>query len=360
MKASRLNSFQEPLRIETIVRPKVTNRNVLVKVLASRIPAFTQGVVDGSLNYSVPPFPFTPGSGAVGFVEEVADDVLNLTKGQLVIIDPLIQSNYMATKPDAILLGWNALTPERHLQMKYKDGTWAEYVLVPVENVIPLPKSDYSNEQWVVIGYMGISYGALLKGGFKAGQVIVVNGATGTLGSSTVLLALAMGASRIIIVGRDESALKSLQQLDPKRVFPVVLSSSMEETTKNIQALAIDADYPKHQGAHLVIDAIGRSKTTDPSIACLRSLKPKGVLVFVGSVVPPIPISFMEVMVKEIEIRGSFMFPQEAFGDIIRMVVSSVLDLNKIKLVSFKLEDILKAISEAANLKGLNFVVVKP
>jgi len=358
MKAVRLNSFQEPLRIETVVRPKVTNGNVLVKILASRIPAFTKGVVDGSLKYSVPPFPFTPGAGAVGWVEEVADDVFNLTKGQFVIIDPLIQSNYIAAKPDAFLIGWNALTQERELQKKYKDGTWAEYVLVPVESVIPLPKSNYSHEQWVVIGYMGISYGALLKGGFKAGQVIVVNGATGTLGSTTVLLALAMGASRIIIVGRDESALKGLQQLDPKRVFPVVLSSSIEETTKNIQALAIEADYPRHQGAHLVIDAIGLSKTSDPSIACLRSLKPKGVFVFVGSVIPPIPISFMEVMLKEIEIRGSFMFPQEFFGDMIRMAVSGVLDLNKIKLVSFKLEDILKAISEAANLKGLTFVIV--
>lgn len=96
------------------------------------------------------------------------------------------------------------------------------------------------------------------------GQIVVVNGATGILGSSAVILALAFGASRVIAVGRDVATLESLRALDPKRVFPVALSSSIEEDEKKIAALAAEADYPKNEGAHVFIDLVGMTKVIPP------------------------------------------------------------------------------------------------
>ena len=47
----------------------------------------------------------------------------------------------------------------------------------------------------------------------KPTQTLVVNGATGGLGSAAVLVGLAMGASKVVAVGRNEEKLKALEQL---------------------------------------------------------------------------------------------------------------------------------------------------
>lgn len=187
-----------------------------------------------------------------------------------------------------------------------------------------------------------------------------MNGATGTVGSAVVLLVLSLGACRVIAVGRDVDALKSLQALDPRRVSIVPLSSSIDDDSKKIAALAADADYPKNEGAHLFIDAIGGATTSDPTLACLTSLKRHGIAVFVGSVFSPLPINYMDVMLKRLEIRGSWMFSQDDFGDLIRLVASGVVDFNKINVHSFPLDQVNAAISKASTVKGLDWVILEP
>ena len=239
----------------------------------------------------------------------------------------------------------------------------AEKFLVPSNAIVPLPDSvtlHYTTAQLGIFSFIGISYGAILRGDFKPGQIVVVNGATGTIGSSVVLLLLSLGASRVIAVGRDVDTLKSLQALDPRRVFTVPLSSSIDDDSKRIAALATEADYPTNEGAHLFIDAIGGATTSDPTLACLKSLRRRGIAVFVGSVFSPLPINYLDVMRKQLEIRGSWMFSQDVVGDLIRLVASGVVDLNKIKVHPFPLDQVNAAISKASNLKGLDWVILEP
>jgi alcohol dehydrogenase len=295
---------------------------------------------------------------------DVAGDVYDISKGQMVVAPNFIASTDPYSKNDAILIGWTAASPfGARLQQIYKEGSLAEQLLVPSNAIVPLPDSvtlQYSTAQLGIFGYIGISYDAILRGEFKPGHVVVVNGATGTIGSSVVLLVLSLGASRVIAVGRDIDALKSLEALDPRRVFIVPLSSSIDEDSKKIAALAAEADYPKNEGAHLFIDAIGAAMTPDPTLACLKSLKRYGIAVFVGSVFPPVPINYMEVMHKWLEIRGSWMCSLDAFGGLIRLVASGVVDLNKIKVHPFPLDQVNAAISKASTLKGLDWVIVEP
>ncbi len=81
---------------------------------------------------------------------------------------------------------------------------------------------------------------------------------------------------------------------------------------------------------------------------------------FVGSVFPPLPINYMDVMRKQLEIRGSWMFNQDDFGGLIRLVTSGVVDLNKIKVHPFPLDQVNAAVSKASTLKGLDWVVLEP
>jgi len=48
----------------------------------------------------------------------------------------------------------------------------------------------------------------LLAGYLQPGETLVVNGATGGFGSAGVVLALAMGAGKVVATGRNEQALE--------------------------------------------------------------------------------------------------------------------------------------------------------
>jgi len=52
-------------------------------------------------------------------------------------------------------------------------------------------------------------YGGFLRGEFQVGETAIANGASGYFGSAAVLIALAMGAARVVAAGHDRAALES-------------------------------------------------------------------------------------------------------------------------------------------------------
>ena len=60
-------------------------------------------------------------------------------------------------------------------------------------------------------GYLGTSFAALRIGGVGAGSAIAINGITGTLGAGATLLALGMGATRILGIGRNRDMLAQVE-----------------------------------------------------------------------------------------------------------------------------------------------------
>lgn len=298
-------------------------------------------------------------------IVELASNVFDLRKGQTVLLPDVLSSNSWGD--DRILVGWTNVSQNgERMQKLYKDGAWAEKLLVPASALFPIPDaltSEYSTAQLGVLGYFGIGYGAVLRGDLKPGQVVVINGATGCIGTSALLFALAMGASRIIAVGRDEETLKELQTLDPKRVFPVALGNNIQEDTQRIAKIASEGDHPRHQGAHLVIDAVGGVHVTaESTLACIASLRNRGVVSFVGGISVPLPLNYRELFIaKTLDLRGSFMLDSlDSFGDIVRMIASGVLDIGKLRVHAFPLAQINEAVAEAAKYKGLDWAVVEP
>lgn len=88
MKAARLYETGKPLKIEEIAEPTLRSGSVIVKVLSTHIPSFTEGVISGELGYALPEMPFTPGTSAIATIEAVADDVFDLSVGQKVFCGP--------------------------------------------------------------------------------------------------------------------------------------------------------------------------------------------------------------------------------------------------------------------------------
>lgn len=202
------------------------------------------------------------------------------------------------------------------------------------------------------LGYLAIPYGGFLRGELRPGQVLIVSGATGSLGAAAVIVALAMGVSKIVAVGRDEEMLEKLVQLDPRRVINAPLKGDASEYTERINRVAGEAD--------MVLDVLGGVTNPEPTIACINALRPRGTAIFMGGVKADIPLPYPQIMQRELTIRGAFMYPRQAPGELLRMVAAGTLNLSAIQTHIFKLEDIASAIAKAATLKGLNYCVLAP
>jgi len=155
------------------------------------------------------PEDFVPGGNAIGTVLAVGSDIWHLKNGQRVVSSSYLVAGENVQEPGQLLIG--VTSPGGigdELQRSWKDGTLAEYALLPAQNVTPIEGlDDYGLPQLTAITRCIVPYGGLLRGRLKAGETVIVNGATGAYGSAAVLVALAMGAARVVAAGRKRKTL---------------------------------------------------------------------------------------------------------------------------------------------------------
>ena len=186
MKAVRLEQAGSPLRLEEIAEPTPQPGGVVVKIVCAPVLAFMKQAFSGNLGYTMPT-PFTPGANAIGVVEAVASDVFGLEPGQPVYVDPSMASHNNASRSDAILIGLTGLTPlSSRLQEIWRDGSFAEKALYPAECLTPLDKVwTMDHQRLACLSYLSIPYGSLLRGEFRPGQTLIVNGGNWRTGSGS-------------------------------------------------------------------------------------------------------------------------------------------------------------------------------
>ncbi|MBW4602971.1 MAG: zinc-binding dehydrogenase [Calothrix sp. FI2-JRJ7] len=123
-----------------------------------------------------------------------------------------------------------------------------------------------------------------------------------------------MGAAKVVAVGRGTKTLDKLVHINPQRIISVALHGDASEYGKQIQQAAGEVD--------MVLNVLGGVKNPDLTIACINALRPHGTAVFMGGVQSDIPLPYAQIMLKEITIQGTFMFPQQGPYELIRMVAA--------------------------------------
>src|SRR3954465_2041564 len=222
MKAAVLNAFGSPLAIETVPEPQLGTGEVIVDVAASRVLAYANEVLSGERKYLLE-LPIVPGPGAIGRVRATGPDATHLAKGDWGYCDPTVRSRDDALAPDIALQGLTAGSEAGlRLQRYFHDGAWAEQMRVPTENAVPIGDIDEKDAgRWCALGTLLVPYGGFLVAQLQAGEIVLVNGATGGFGSAAVAVALGMGARCVIATGRNERALAELPQRFGARVSTV-------------------------------------------------------------------------------------------------------------------------------------------
>jgi alcohol dehydrogenase len=353
MKAWRLERLGGPLRFVDTVVPEMRPGSVLIRVETQSLMSYLKPYVEGELKAYRAPDDFIPGGNAIGIIEAVGADVWHLSPGQRVVASSHLVARENVQEPGQILIGITSPGGIGDaLQRSWRDGTLADYALFPAQAVTPIEGLDgYDLPQLTAITRCIVPYGGLVRGRLAAGETVIVNGATGAYGAAAVLVALAMGASRVVAAGRNKEMLDRLSKVGGPRVSLAALSGDVEKDTAALRRAA-------GGGAHLAFDMVGNAKDPNSTLASLGSLHRGGRIVLMGSSTAPVPLNYLQLMFNNIEIIGNFMYTQNAYLALLALVRSGQLDLRLIKANVFPLSDLERAMEAATTADSLELVVV--
>jgi NADPH:quinone reductase-like Zn-dependent oxidoreductase len=144
-----------------------------------------------------------------------------------------------------------------HLGMGF--GAYAEYLCAPEDGVLALKPNNITYEEAAVVPYGAImALNLLAKVNIRPGQKVLVNGASGAIGSAAVQIARHLGAEVTGVCGTPR--LEFVRSLGANRV----IDYTQEDFTQNGETY------------DLIFDVLGKSSFSH----CKNSLKPNGVLLY--------------------------------------------------------------------------------
>ncbi len=79
-----------------------------------------------------------------------------------------------------------------------------------------------------------------------------------------------------------------------------------------------------------------------------------------GSMTTELPVPYLTVMLNSLEILGQFMYPARAYGRLLDLLRSGLLDISPIRPLVYPLPALPDAMEAAATAGNLECVVVQP
>jgi alcohol dehydrogenase len=356
MKAWLLDRLGGTLKLDDVPIPEPRPGGVIVKIEASALMSYLKSYVEGRLPiYNPPEGWFTPGGNGVGIVHAVGPEVYHLKPGQRVVVSSHVVADETVPEPAQFLLGITAAGPDgKALQKDWRDGTLAEYARAPKASVTAIDGFGAIDPvRLAALTRFAVPYGGLIRARLAAGETIIVTGATGSYGSAAVLLAVALGAARVVAAGRNATKLDALERVAGPRVATVTLSGDVKADAESLRAAA-------GGGAEAALDIVGNAQDPNATLAALRALRRGGRLALMGSMGVPLPIPYLDVMLNNLEIIGQFMYPRDVFRRLGELARSGLLNIDAIRTRSFPLDALPSAMEVAAGADGLECIVVKP
>jgi len=212
MKAWRFDGKGGSLALEDVPKPQPRPGGVVVKMEAAPVLSYMRQVLDGTLGYALPSGPFIPGTNGIGVLDAVGEGVYHLEPGERVALNPHHLANERVRDPAQILIGLTAIGSARFagldaatkvLQADWRDGVFAEYAHLPAAAVTPLDGlGDLPAERLAALAKFIVPYGGFLRGGLAAGETVIVNGATGGVGSIAIASLARLGYHVVALTGK--------------------------------------------------------------------------------------------------------------------------------------------------------------
>lgn len=344
MRAARLHGPGEKLRIEMIERPSARPTDVIVKVMAC-------GVVPNMINVlhhlakwpdmHQPALPAIYGLDVSGVIEEVGSQVHSLSVGDRVYVNPARycgscracrSDNPTACKYFMLNGYFGSGEASQTLYDDYVYGGFADFMSAPQYGIVKIP-DNLSFEMAARWGYLGTAYAALRRGGVDMSSTVLINGITGTLGLGAAIFALALGARKVLGLGRNADLLECVRALCPERIHVASLSGG-DEVRAWARSLT-DGD-----GADVVIDALPTGGDPMAFRSALAGLARGGRHVNIGGVSEEVGINFLQLMNDHKTLVGSLWFTTGQGQDMADLVETGTVKLDMFEHEVFALDAI--------------------
>lgn len=280
---------------------------------------------DGGWNEATP-FPFIQGTDCCGRVEEVAADVDSKLIGERVIVRACMRPNGFDS-PDNVWMASDF------------DGAFAQYVKVPASEAFVV-HCDWTDAE---LASLPCAYGTaenmLHRSGVKAGETVLVAGASGGVGSAVVQLAKRRGAKVIAIAA--QSKLEQMAVIGADR------------------AIARDSDLVAQLGSESV-DVVVDNVAGDNFGAMLKVLKRRGRFTSSGAIAGPIvSLDMRDFYLKDLTMVGCTGWDEPIFANLVKYVEAG--QIKPLVAKEFPLHQIAEAQREFLQKHHVgNFVLIPP
>lgn len=308
MKSVRIVEPGQPLRAMDLPAPRPGADEIVVDVHRAGICHTDAHYRAGTGKTNLP---VTPGHEIAGVVSAVGSNVTSVREGQRVAMHYLF---YCGTCERCRLYG-EQFCSEGGMIGKERDGGYAQQVVVPAQNAVPIPDEVSSDVAAIMMCSTATAYHALRLGNLQKGESVAVLG-FGGLGVSAVQLARALGASQVFAVD----------------VVPEKLALA-----ESFGAIPLDArETPVHKailgatdgrGVNVAVEFTGNEKVAHGG---LRSLSPGGRLMIVAINLRSFQFDpFTDLLVRERRIIGCSDHTRQELIELLELARSGKIDLSR-------------------------------
>jgi NADPH:quinone reductase len=258
MRAAQLIRLDGPDGIEVVEVDEPSGEGVIVDVHAAGA-AFPDALLTRGLYQYRPEPPFVLGAEIAGVVRS-APEGAHVSPGDRVV-------------------GLTMLT-----------GGMAEVAVLAPDKVFKLPDNvSFEAGAGLLFNDLTMYFGLSVRGRLKQGETVLVHGAAGGIGTSTLRLAPTLGATRTIAVVSTEEKGRIAAAAGATHV---VLTEGFKDTVKELT---------DGRGVDMVVDPVGGDRFTDS----LRSLAPGGRLLVVGFTGGEIPtVKVNRLLLNNVDVVG--------------------------------------------------------
>lgn len=320
--------INKPGEVQVVERDMPVRKpgEALLKILYGGICGSDLGTYRGTFAYS--DYPRIPGHEFSAEIVEIDDNDKGLKPGMIVTANPYMNCEHCYSCGRGLV---NCCEHNETLGCQ-RDGAFSEYFTLPIERLYD--GKGLSAKVLAVIEPFCISYHGVSRADVQAGDKVLIIGA-GTIGTLAAVAAKAKGAEVYIADLAAEKVHYAVTNFG--LAGGIVNNGNTDDFMKQCMEIT------KNNGFDVTIEAVGMPATFQN---CIDAAAFGGKVVLIGVGKKNLDFNFTLIQKKELNIFGSRNSLKKDFLELIDLVQSGAVDLEKIITNEYSIDDVAKAFDD--------------
>ncbi len=273
--------------------------DVLVRVRAAGVCGSDLHGYTGQSGRRQPPL--VMGHEVTGEVVQVGNQVKHFRAGDRVAVQPLIY------RPDEV----TGVVTRRLIGMNLP-GAYEEYIVVPAENLFPIPDS-LSFTAGSLTEPLAVAVHAVSLRQVRPYDSVLVIGA-GAIGLLTLQVLKLAGAGKVAMSDVNEDRLALARQIGADATF----NATHQDFDQFLQATT------DGKGFDMTYEAVGITPTVKQSI---QGVKYGGTVVWIGNNQRVVEVDMQSIVTREVSVAGTYGMNQQDFARALQMLADGAIDV---------------------------------